>query len=297
MKVGYLPPVALQGILPVEPSKVTQIPVRSYDHVPSIEPAFRPILPIQGDRMSKLSVKEIQAVAVDIIRQNQGGIRYSALVNEISNRHPETPVNTIHGSVWNLETVRPSEVRKPSRGLYLAAETGEVPEPSPKPKVGESEFYESFGEWLRNELDEVTDVVALGGAGFRNKWGTPDVLGVYKPLASNLVKFPLEIVAGEVKVSGTESIVAFGQAAAYRLFAAKTYIAMPVDISDEDLGRLESLCLLFGVGLVLFRPDPKEPDYRVRVRAQRFSADMFYVNELADRLRSQDRETFERLFR
>jgi len=111
----------------------------------------------------------------------------------------------------------------------------------------ESEFYDSFGEWLKSELDEVTDVVAVGGAGFRAKWGTPDVLGVYKPLASNLVKFSIEIVSAEVKVNPQEAITAFGQAAAYRLFSAKT--------------------------------------------------DMFYVNELADRLRSQNPETFEKLFR
>lgn len=246
--------------------------------------------------MAKLTVKEIQAVAVKIIREHPGGIRYSALVDAILALHPETPKNTIHGSVWNLETIRPAEVRKPSRGLYVQADAPDAPEPA-KSKAREEEFYKSFGEWLRNELDEVTDVVPLGGASFRGKWGTPDVLGVYKPLASNLVKFPLEIVAGEVKVNPAEAITAFGQAVAYRLFAAKTYIAMPSAISEDDLGRLESLCMLFGVGLVLFDATPKDPQYRIRVRAQRFSADMFYVNELADRLRAQDPETFEQLFR
>lgn len=246
--------------------------------------------------MAKLSVKEIQAAAVVVIREHPGGIRYSQLVDAILAQHPETPKNTIHGSVWNLETIRPTEVRKPSRGLYVPSDAVDVPEPA-KPRVKEEEFYESFGEWLRNELDEVTDVVPLGGASFRAKWGTPDVLGVYKPLASNLVKFPLEIVAAEVKVNASEAITAFGQAAAYRLFASKTYIAMPSAIPEDDLGRLESLCMLFGVGLVLFEANPKDPRYQIRVRAQRFSADMFYVNELADRLRAQDPETFERLFR
>ena len=248
--------------------------------------------------MAKLSVREIQADAVEVIRRNPGGIRYTALVSDIHTRHPETPRNTIHGSVWNLDAVRPNEVRKPSRGLYIPAQVDEGPHPEPvKPRVREDEFYESFGEWLRTELDEVTDVVAFGGASFRAKWGTPDVLGVYKPLASNLVKFPLEIVAGEVKIAPAEAITAFGQAVAYRLFASKTYIAMSAEISEDDLGRLESLCMLFGVGLALFDLEPKEPDYRIRVRAQRFSADMFYVNELADRLRAQAPETFEKLFR
>ena len=259
--------------------------------------------------MAKLSVKQIQAAAVDVIRHHPGGIRYTALVDVIACPNPETPRNTIHGAVWNLDAVRPTDVRKPSRGLFIAAVEDEGPHPEipksdaqagvdiVKPKIREEEFYDSFAEWLRNELDEVTDVVPMGGASFRSKWGTPDVLGVYKPLASNLVKFPLEIVAGEVKTAPSEAITAFGQAVAYRLFATKSYIAMPTTISEDDLGRLESLCMLFGVGLDLFDLDPADPRYQIRVRAQRFSADMFYVNELADRLKVQDATTFEKLFR
>jgi hypothetical protein len=250
-----------------------------------------------GTIMAKLGVRQVQEEAVRILQANPGGIRFSALVNVICTQHPETPRNTVSGSVWNLDTVRPNEVRKPSRGLFQPVRAASITPPVPAAKVREEEFYESFGEWLKNELDEVTDYHALGGAVFRAKWGTPDVLGVYKPLASNLVKFPLEIVSGEVKVNPTEAITAFGQAAAYRLFSAKSYIAMANNIPEDDLSRLESLCLLFGVGLVLFDLDTKEPNYQIRVRAQRFSADMFYVNELADRLRNQDPETFEKLFR
>jgi len=148
-----------------------------------------------------------------------------------------------------------------------------------------------------NDLGEVTEVVALGGAAFRSKWGTPDVLGVYKPLASNMVKFPLEIVSAEIKTDAGQPIVAFGQAVAYRLFSAKTYIAMPTALTEVDQVRLESLCMLFGVGLVLFDLDLKKPNFIIRMRAQRFLPDMFYVNELADRLKLSDSETFEKLFR
>jgi hypothetical protein len=98
-------------------------------------------------------------------------------------------------------------------------------------------------------------------------------------------------------VNPAEAITAFGQAVAYRLFSSKTYIAMAATIAEDDLSRLESLCMLFGVGLALFEVNPRDPDYRIRVRAQRFSADMFYVNELADRLKIQEPEMFEKLFR
>ena len=131
----------------------------------------------------------------------------------------------------------------------------------------------------------------------KSKWGTPDVIGVYKPLASNLIKFPLEIIAAEIKIDPAAPVVAFGQAVAYRLFSSKTYIAMPTTLTEEDQSRLEALCMLFGVGLVLFNLDIDDPRFSIRVRAQRFSPDMFYVNEFADRLRLYDHEIFESLFR
>jgi hypothetical protein len=130
----------------------------------------------------------------------------------------------------------------------------------------------------------------------KSKWGTPDVVGVYKPLASNLIKFPIEIISAEIKIDPQAPVVAFGQAVAYRLFSTKTYIAMPTALTEEDQSRLESLCMLFGVGLVLFDLDKEAPHFVIRVRAQRFSPDMFYVNEFADRLKFHDAETFEKLF-
>lgn len=131
----------------------------------------------------------------------------------------------------------------------------------------------------------------------RSKWGTPDVVGIYKPQASNLIKFPLEIVSGEVKIDPLAPVVAFGQAVAYRLFSSKSYIAMPTTLTEEDQSRLEALCMLFGCGLALFDLDVDNPNFAIRVRAARFSPDMFYVNEFADRLRLHDPEIFEQLFR
>jgi hypothetical protein len=132
--------------------------------------------------------------------------------------------------------------------------------------------------------------------GLRSKWGTPDVVGIYKPLASDLVKFPIEIVSAEIKIDPQAPVVAFGQSAAYRLFSTKTYIAMPKTLAEQDQDRLESLCILFGGGLVLFDLDKDAPEFSIRVRAQRFYPDMFYVNEFAERLKLHDSEVFEKLF-
>lgn len=254
--------------------------------------------------MTKLNVNGIRKLAKSIIRENPDGVRYSRLVKKIHEEHPETPQNTIHGSVWDLATRFPKEVIKPSRGLFKpagSADEDQVVDTRPvaigtMEKFSEADFYQPFTEWLKNDLDEVTAATPLGGAGLKGKWGTPDIVGVYKPLASHLVKFPLEVVSAEVKVDPNATVTAFGQAIAYRLFSCKSYLVLPSNVSQEELSRIESLSMLFGLGLVVFDLNPEEPNFTIRMRAQRFSPDMFYVNEFADRLRQHDSEKFQLIF-
>jgi hypothetical protein len=252
--------------------------------------------------MAKLTVRQIQDVALEIVRGHPGGIRYSELVRRVLTDHPETPTNTIHGSVWNLETKHPDSVQKPSRGLFVPVITApdgsliQAPVITVPIRAREEDFYSPFADWLKSELDEATMAISLGGAGMQKKWGTPDVVGVYKPLASHRIKFDIELISAEIKVDPTQPVVAFGQAAAYRLFSAKSYIVMPDTISEEDYSRLEALCILFGIGLVLFKVNPDDPELLIRVRAQRYSPDMFYVNEFAERVYQLDVEMFNTLF-
>jgi len=247
--------------------------------------------------MAKLSKHKIREVALQTIKASSGGIRYTDLVNHILREHPETPRNTICGSVWDLATQFPNEVVKPSRGLFMSTSAEDAPPTViAEARLPEKDLYEPFADWLKNDLDEVTTVAPLGGAGLKGKWGTPDVVGVYKPLASNLIRFPLEIVSAEIKLDPQAPVVAFGQAVAYRLFSTKCYVVMPDSISQEDMSRLEALSILFGLGLVIYEVDGSSPSFVIRVRAQRFAPDMFYVNEFADRLRKHDPTMFERLF-
>jgi hypothetical protein len=250
--------------------------------------------------MARLGTKAIRERAISIIRENPGGIRYTDIVKRILEKDPETSPNTISGSIWDLEKTSPTAVAKPSRGLYVPVNgDNQAPVELVEPAITrytEEDFYEPFAEFLKTELGEATIAVAVGGAGFQKKWGTPDVLGVYKPLASDRIKFDHEIISAEVKIDPNQPVVAFGQAVAYRLFSAKCYVVMPKSISEDDKDRLESLCMLFGIGLVLFEIDPKEPEFAIRVRAQRFLPDMFYVNEFADRLCKLDPSAFNQLF-
>lgn len=246
--------------------------------------------------MAKLTQKQIEQSALAVIAERPGGIHFSDLARAISEENVETQVKEIQWAIFNLQRKFPQQVAKPSRGLFVPVGGGPGPETPVGVTVRESDFYEPFAEWLKNDLDEVTDSAALGGAAMERRWGTPDVVGVYKPRASDLIKFPLEIVSAEIKIA-QQPVVAFGQAVAYRLFSAKTYIAMPRTIAEEDKSRLEALCMLFGVGLVLFDLKPADPQFDIRVRAQRFSPDMFYVNEFVERLKQVNPKQFEELFR
>jgi hypothetical protein len=251
--------------------------------------------------MAKLSVKQIQELARKIVAQNPGGIRFAELKKRIAEQSPETYLNTIGNSVVDLATKFPHEVAKPSRGLYVPAgigpsETSENPPTDQWKKVKEEDFYEPFAEYLKGELDEATIALTLGGAGLQKKWGTPDVVGVYKPLPSDRIKFDIEIIAAEIKIVPQQPVVAFGQAAAYRLFAAKSYVVMPATVSEEDYSRLEALCMLFGIGFVQFAVNVDRPEFTIKVRAQRFPPDMFYVNQFAERMYQIDPSAFNTLF-
>jgi len=255
--------------------------------------------------MAKLGTHAIRDIARRIVRMTPDGIRYTELVNRVLEEHPETPKNTIHGSVWDLATRFPNEIMKPSRGLFTpATEQDSSQEPTEETETAssratyprEEDLYEPFAEWLKNDLDEVTTVVPLGGGGLKGKWGTPDVVGVYKPLASHLIKFSPEVVSAEIKLNPNESVVAFGQAVAYRLFSSKCYVVMPSCITADDLNRLEGLSMLFGLGLVVYDSRENGPEFTTKIRARRYSPDMFYVNEFADRLRHHSPIKFEKLF-
>ncbi|MFA7238251.1 MAG: hypothetical protein WC058_15435 [Phycisphaeraceae bacterium] len=125
--------------------------------------------------MAKLNVGQIRELAKRIVLSSPAGIRYSELVRRIEGENPETPKNTIHGSVWDLGTRFPDKIHKPSRGLFLSvtkedSEVAVIPSELVK-GVREEDFYEPFAAWLKNELDEVTVAVSMGGAGLQKNGG------------------------------------------------------------------------------------------------------------------------------
>jgi hypothetical protein len=173
----------------------------------------------------------------------------------------------------------PTIVYKGGRGLYRLVSFREKVAPE-EPVINEVTFCEPFVNYLVNELEECTKAIPLGGDVFKDKLGTPDVIGIEKSKRSDIVHHEDVIVSAEIKVDGTGLITAFGQACAYKSFSHKVYIVVPKNSSEEDKSRIESLSQIFGIGLILFDSTNKEnPDWEIRVRALKHEPDMFYVNK------------------
>src|SRR4030066_1983840 len=112
------------------------------------------------------SKEKVRSKAIEILKSRPNGIRYTELVNAIHDAIPEIPINTIQGSMWDLDARMPDEVYKPARGLWRhvsfkgtdllekAAIKIAYKVPSKAEKIKEDDFYESFASWLVNELKE-----------------------------------------------------------------------------------------------------------------------------------------------
>jgi len=232
--------------------------------------------------------QEIKTVALNILKSNPSGIHYSELVRKIQEMCPHIPNNTIHGNVWNLEVRYPSEVYKPAKGVFRHTDFGEsnlkvdnIKDVTMKKKrVMEEDFYQSFADWLVRESEDCTKAVPLGKNKFRDKWGTPDVIGKRESLPSDIIKAPTEIISAEIKVDTRDLITAFGQSCSYRLFSHKSYIVVPKESSQDDISRVDALCMIFGIGLVLFdSTNVKNPQFQIKVRPFRQEPDIFYINK------------------
>lgn len=231
--------------------------------------------------------EEIIPIAIEMLKANPAGMHYSELVKKISEQCPHIPINTVHGNIWDLHVEYPTDVYKPAKGMYRhvsfkdkdANEVGRKLDVTPA-KISEDMFYQPFADWLVNDAEECTKAIALGKNKFKDKWGTPDVIGKRESLPSDILKAPTEIVSAEIKIDTNNLITAFGQSCSYRLFSHRSYIVVPKDSSEDDIARIDSLCVIFGIGLVLFDSvNVNSPQFEMKVRPYRQEPDIFYVNK------------------
>ena len=231
--------------------------------------------------------EKIVTLCVRALTENPSGLRFVEILRYVQTHlDPSIKQTNIPANLVKLVEISEGQITKVDKGFYQLtknfnnhAREETISQPSNK-RVSEQDFYESFSKWLVHELEDCTKAEVVGGAKFGDKWATPDVIGVLKSKPSDIFKFEHEIVAAEIKISGGESLItALGQACSYRLFAHRSYIVVPKQASKSDLDRLDSLCLLFGIGLVIFDVEsPENPDYSIKTRALTHKPDMFYLN-------------------
>lgn len=233
--------------------------------------------------------ERIRATAFALLEQHPQGLRFSELHNRIKEADPAFNSNTINGRIWNLDAKFPSKVYKPSKGLFRLTKfkdaTEEMPivtalPPAARSSVREEDFYAPFADWLKNEIEDVTKAIPLGRNKFKDKWGTPDVIGLRESQRSDIIKGPTEIVSAEIKTDTAQLVTAFGQACAYKLFSHKSYLVVPRQSTGDEISRVDSLCQIFGIGFVIFNAEsPSTPDFQIRVRPARHEPDLFYTNK------------------
>jgi len=223
----------------------------------------------------------------EILKAHPEGLKFSQLVKEIGKQLPELSELAIKVHIIALRKKilegKITDIEIPEKGLYRLVG---VKTPSIEEKVKEykeSDFYQPFADYLINELEECTQATSLGGNIFGDKWGTPDVIGVYKFSPLDPIQPPIEVVSAKIKTDTNQLITAFKQACAYKLFSHKVYLVIP-KTAGEDISRIESLCMRFGIGLITFDLNPSEPNFQIRTRASKSEPDYFYLNKYLNKL-------------
>jgi hypothetical protein len=228
---------------------------------------------------------------IKILEKAPKGLRFSEIKRQLKGLFGDkiketTLTNYLVQLRRDIEEGKVSEIVIPDKGVYIHRQFYGGLEKRKPAKVREEEFYPSFANFLVNDLMECTTAIPLGGNLFQDKWGTPDMIGVYKFSQIDPIKPPPEIVTAEIKIDENQLITAFGQACAYKLFSHKVYLVVPN--SSKDLARVESLCLRFGIGLIVFdAATPENPNYEIRTRALKSEPDYYYLNEYLRKLKKE----------
>lgn len=239
---------------------------------------------------------DIINLALKKLDENVNGLRWADLYSAIRTEYPNMKNGTIVSGIRKFYKKNTSSVYKPDKGLYKllkyqndnsqntgiqSSQSSTIPSSTNQmTSTKEEDFYESFSAWLVNDQEECTKAKELGGNIFGGKWGTPDVIGVSKSLPTDIIEKDIEITSVEIKLAQNELITAFGQACSYKLFSHKVYLVIPQQSNSEEILRLDSLCYLFGIGLVLFdNTNSNMPNYQLKNRAQKGEPDNYYLNK------------------
>lgn len=114
------------------------------------------------------------------------------------------------------------------------------------------------------------------------------IVGIAKPergifILKKFIKEGLEIKIKEIE----KTAKAIDETLFYKSFAEY------LEEAEKDVGRIESLCSRFSLGLILFdKNNPQNPNFEIRTRASKSEPDYFYVNEYLGRLGENSKKLF-----
>jgi len=221
----------------------------------------------------------------EMLEENPQGLRFADIFRRLQHAFPDMSRGMISGAFRAVRLKKPNIIYSPEKGLWRLVSMKDVQRvldqvSETDPAIREQDFYESFAEYLVDDLQDCTKAIPLGGRIFGDRWGTPDVIGKNVSGPADIVRHESEIISHSTSSIRTLMITAFGQACAYKSFSHKVYIVIPKSALEEDKSRIESLCLIFGIGLVFFnRNDKKNPEFEIRVRPIKHEPDFFYANK------------------
>lgn len=234
--------------------------------------------------------EEIRAKAVELIQGNPHGVRYSELIKVLNEVFPQTSSNSMSGYIRDLEKQFPETIYNKNGQYRHIRFRDAIPEkveehysqPVEQPlRLKKEDYYQSFAEWLTNDLREVTKVIAFGERLFRSNRGTPDIRGVYRPESSTLRTRSI-IVTAKITLDDTSTglTAAFNEVRHYKIFCHKVYFVIPKRSHESDISGIESLCLNSGIGLVLFdNLNKQNPKYEIRCRAIQHPPAQWYIDD------------------
>lgn len=155
-------------------------------------------------------------------------------------------------------------------------------------KTLEGKLYPSFlanlNLWAKDQgwLQHIVNQLAFQGRrSTGGTWTRPDFVAIGYRRFDYTPGIVRDIVTFEVKpsVCGVEAIF---ETAAHSRVATKSYLAIHVPDDDSltiDLDRIESECVRFGVGLILFPDNVAYDGWQFRVEPNRQEPDPFNVDE------------------
>lgn len=242
--------------------------------------------------------KQVLEKSLEILENHPGGIQARYLVKELKEKYfpnvPEVSIRTALIRVLILHT----QVEKLTNGYYILKKYlyGQSPESLPNSddfrkitsKFNDRLICVLFTDFLINELKEATTAYNLCGKKPKREWFIPDILGINR-FSNNLVNNQeIEIISIALSCDIGHLAFAVGRTVSYKIFSHRIYILVPSEVENNEgkMNWLEIMTKKFGIGVVFYKKENHQVDFKVIIKPKTGTPDPSYV---ADYLQSVKR--------